>query len=183
MIEKTMQKPARKRLSEVLDALAAAEERAFSAELLAPMIRRGTVQVRIEGIVCRLRVTPADFEGWGVFRSTSATQARLVRPANLQERRRYLAMLPPLRVIACHRDEDGWLGLPAHRADSRFQIEGLVPVRLAEEAELFEVLLTRFDGAQCWYEGPDPAAIRAPRPTSATRWRGWSNPPTWTVRA
>jgi hypothetical protein len=143
-------------LHEVLEALAAAEERAFAAEFLAPMIRRGTVQVRIAGIVCRLRVSPADFEGWGVFRSTSATVARLVRPARLQDCRQYLDLLPLLRVIVCLRDEDRWLATPANRADGRFRIEGLVPVRLVEEAELFEVLLTRFDGAQCWYDGPDP---------------------------
>ncbi|MBV8078197.1 MAG: hypothetical protein JO284_17440, partial [Planctomycetaceae bacterium] len=51
---------------------------------------------------------------------------------------------------------DRWLAIPANRADTRFRIEGLVPVRLVEEAQPFEVLLTRFDGAQCWYEGPDP---------------------------
>jgi hypothetical protein len=48
------------------------------------------------------------------------------------------------------------LGISAHRADSRFRIEGLVPIRLVEEAQHFEVLLTRFDGTQCWYDGPDP---------------------------
>ena len=145
----------RKRLHDLLEALAAAEERAFAAEFLAPMTRGGTVQVRIAGIVCRLRVSPAEFEGWGVFGSTSATQARLVRPAGLQERRRYLDLLPLLRVIICLRDEGRWYGIPANRAVSRFGIEGLIPVRLVEEAEPFEVLLTRFDGAQCWYDGPD----------------------------
>ncbi len=148
--------PARKHLHEVLEALAAAEARAFAAEFLAPMIRRGTVQVRIAGIVCRLAVTPPDFEGWGVFRSTSATTARLVRPARLEERRRYLDLIPRFRVIVCGRDDDRWLAIPSHRSDARFRFEGLVPVRLVEEADLFEVLLTRFDGAHCWYDGPDP---------------------------
>ncbi len=59
------------RLDEILERLAAAEERAFAAEFLAPMLRGGTVQVRIAGVVCRLRVSPPDFEGWGVFRPDS----------------------------------------------------------------------------------------------------------------
>jgi hypothetical protein len=144
------------RLHEALGRLAAAEERALSAEFLAPMLRGGTAQVRIAGVICRLRVSPDDFEGWGVFRATSASQARLVRPAWLQERRQYLDMLPLLRMIVCLRVRHEWLAMPAQRADSRFRIEGLVPVRLVEEAELFEVLQTRFDGARCWYDGPDP---------------------------
>ena len=58
-------------------------------------------------------------------------------------------------MIVCRREVDQWLGLPAHRADSRFRIEGLMPLRLVDEAELFETLLTRFDGTHCWYDGPD----------------------------
>ena len=145
-----------KRLRETLDRLAAAEERAFAREFLAPMLHGGVVQVRIAGVVCRLRVSPHDFEGWGIFRPTSATAAELVRPARLAERRRYLDLLPILRMIICLHEGDHWLAMPVHRADTRFRIEGLVPVRLVEEAQLFEVLITRFDGAQCWYDGPDP---------------------------
>jgi len=146
----------KKRLHEALERLAAAEEQAFASEFLAPMLRKGTVQVRIAGVVCRFKVTPDDFEGWGVFRPMSATEARLVRSAGLAERRRYLDLLPLLRMIVCARDGDRWLAIPAHRADSRFRIEGLVPVHLVEEAQPFEVLLTRFDGARCWYDEPDP---------------------------
>ena len=59
-------------------------------------------------------------------------------------------------MIVCLRGGEEWLAVPAHRGDGRFRIEGLVPVRLVEEAEPFAVVLTRFDGAQCWYDGPDP---------------------------
>jgi hypothetical protein len=147
----------KKRLHEALERLAAAEKRALASEFLAPMLRGGTVQVRIEGVVCRLRVTPDDFEGWGVFRPTSAAEARMVRPAGLAERRRYLDLLPLLRMIVCSRDGGRWLAIPAHRSDSRFRIDGPVPVLLVEEAQPFEVLLTRFDGARCWYDEPDPS--------------------------
>jgi hypothetical protein len=139
-----------------LERLAAAEERAFASEFLAPMVRGGVVQVRIAGIVCRLTVHPGEFEGWGVFRPTSPTHAELVRPARLAERRQYLDLLPRLGVIICLRESDQWLGIAAHRAASRFRIDGLLPVRLIEEAQLFDVVVTRCDGAQCWYDGPDP---------------------------
>jgi hypothetical protein len=144
-----------KRLQETLNRLAALEERAFAAEFLAPMLRGGVVQVRIAGVICRLKVEPADFEGWGIFRPTSPTTARLVRPARLAERKQYLELLPLVRLIVCRRD-DTWWAIPAYQADARFRFEGLIPVRLVEEAQVFDVLRTRFDGHQCWYEEADP---------------------------
>ncbi len=47
----------KKQLHETLERLAAAEERAFACEFLAPMLRGGVVQVRIAGVVCRFKVT------------------------------------------------------------------------------------------------------------------------------
>src|SRR5262249_13877559 len=74
------------------------------------------------------------------------------RPARLAERQRYLELFPLLRLILCGRDGEQWLGVPAHRADSRVRIQGAVPVRLVEEAQLFEVIETRFDGNLCWFQ-------------------------------
>jgi hypothetical protein len=144
-----------KRLSDALNRLAAAEEQFLTGEFLAPMFRGGQVHVRIAGVVCRLKVEPADFGGWGVFRPTSHSTALLVRPATLAERQRYLRLFPLLRLILCQRQREDWLAIPAHQADSRFRIQGAVPVRLVEEAQLFEVMETRFDGVQCWFERLD----------------------------
>jgi hypothetical protein len=107
-------------------------------------------------VVCRLKVEPADFEGWGVFRPTSPTRAKLVRPAMLAEQRAYLQLFPLLRLILCARRDEQWLAVPAHQADGRFRITGALPVRLVEEGQIFEVIETRFDGGQCWFERLDP---------------------------
>jgi hypothetical protein len=149
-----MAKP--KRVSDAFQRLARAEERFLACEFLSPALRGGEVHVRIAGVVCRLRIKPADFEGWGVFQPLSHSTARLVRTARLAERQRYLELFPLVRLIFAWRNNGGWLAAPAHRADSRFRIEGFVPVRLAEQAELFEVVQARFDGRHFWYEGPDP---------------------------
>src|SRR5262249_53955387 len=139
----------------ILKRMAVAEEKFLASDFLAPVLRSGSVQVRIAGVVCRIKVQPDDFEGWGVFRPTSHTTATLVRPARLAERQRYLELFPLLRLILCGRDGEQWLGVPAHRADSRFRMQGAVPVRLVEEAQLFEVIETRFDGNLCWFERLD----------------------------
>jgi hypothetical protein len=144
-----------KRLREALDRLAAAEQRAFASEFLAPAICGGTVRLRIEGVVVQFKIAPPVFEGWGVFRPSAPASAELVRPASLAERRQYLELLPMLRLVICERLQDEWLAIPASGADTRFRIEGLVPVRLTEEVQLFDVILTRFDGSQFWYDGPD----------------------------
>jgi hypothetical protein len=146
----------RKRFGDVLDRLAAAEERAFAAEFLAPLLRGGVVQVRIAGVICRLKVGQTDFQGWGVFRASSARTAELRRPATLAERRHYLDLLPLVRLIVVSRAGAGSLAIPAHRGDKRFRIEGMVAVRLVEDAQLFDVIRARFDGTQCWYDEPEP---------------------------
>jgi hypothetical protein len=146
---------ARKRLDDILNQFAAAEERFLTSEFLAPVLRGGQVQVRIAGVVCRLKVEPADFEGWGIFRPLTHSTACLVRPARLAERQRYLELFPLLRLILCGRAGQRWQALPAHQGDTRFRIQGLLPVYLVEEAQLFEVAETRFDGGQCWFERLD----------------------------
>lgn len=129
-----------KRLNDALNRLAAAEKQFLATEFLAPVIRGGSMQVRIAGVICRLNVQSADFEGWGVFRPTSHTEARLLRPARLAERQRYLELFPLIRLILSCRQDEQWLALPAHRANTRVRTEGLVPVRLVEDARLFEVI-------------------------------------------
>jgi hypothetical protein len=148
----------REPFKETFNRLAAAEASALAGEFLAPVVRGGSVHVRIAGVVCRFKLDVADFEGWGVFKAASPSTAKLVRAARLAERRQYLDLFPLLRVIVCLHVGPHWLAIPAHRGDTRFQIEGMIPVRLIEEAHLFEIVQVRFDGAQAWFDGPEPRA-------------------------
>jgi hypothetical protein len=127
-----------RRVYELLDRLALAEERFLRSEFLAPALPGGFVHVRIEGVVCRLRLDTS-FHGWGVFRPTSAVGASLVRRANLAEQRRYLDLFPRRRVILCRSFAHHWEAWPAHQGDRRFCVPALVPVRLVEEAQAFDV--------------------------------------------
>lgn len=135
--------------------LAAAEQSFLQREFLAPVLRGGTVTVRIAGIVCTLNIMPRDFEGWGVFKPSSHAEATLTREASLGERWRYLELFPLVRLILLERREGEWHALPAHRADGRFKIEGLVPVALVEDGRTFEVIEARFDGNRFWHAGAD----------------------------
>jgi hypothetical protein len=143
-------------LNAALERMAAAEDQFLANEFLAPVVRSAQIQIRVAGILCKMHIQPADFEGWGVFRPVSHTEAMLVRPARLAERQRYLDLFPQLRFILVSSPVCGWSGLPAHRGDTRLSIEGCVPVRLLEDAQLFDVVAAHFDGAHFWYREHDP---------------------------
>jgi hypothetical protein len=138
------------------------EERRFvGQEFLAPLLGHNRVVVRIAGIVCRMRVKSRQtFTGWAVLRALSTSQAEFIRPANLGEIANYLALFPMVRLILLHSDQKGemstWIASPAQQGDRRFNIEGPVPLRLAEEGlERFEAIIARFDGHEFWYERRD----------------------------
>lgn len=152
---------AKNNLKDTLSRLAAAEEQFLASDFLAPVTRGGKVNVRIAGIICTLQIQPTDFEGWGVFRPKSHSEAVLVRSAKLSERQRYLDLFPAIRLIVASKQDETWLALPAQRVDARFQIEGLVPVQLMEDAQLFEIVETRFDGVHFWYVSADARADAA----------------------
>jgi hypothetical protein len=136
--------------------LSAAEEAFLRREFLAPVLGGTRVRVRIAGVVCDFRVATQGFRGFGVFWPVSHAEARLVRPAGLGERRRYLELFPMVRLILCRPAGESWLAFPAQRGDRRLRIDGLVPVGLVEEAQEFEVARSRFDGANFWFDGLDP---------------------------
>jgi hypothetical protein len=159
---------ARRRVNELLDRFAAAEERFLRSEFLAPALPGGVVQVRLEGVICRLRLD-GDFHGWGVFRPTGPATAALMRRATLAEQRRYLELFPRRRVILCLSQWGGWRAWPAHHGDRRFGPPALLPVRLVEDGQSFDVVQTRFDGAQSWVEQIDARADPRRPPTCARR--------------
>jgi len=145
-----------KRFSDAFERLAAAEQEFLECEFLAPALSRQKIGVRIDGVVCDLAIEPSDFEGWGIFRPTSHSTAQLVRVASLADRKRYLELFPQVILILCQRVESQWFAMSAHRGDSRFQIDGMVPIWHVEEGQQFEVVLARFDGSQFWFDGDDP---------------------------
>ena len=144
------------RITDLIDRLAAAEVRFRGGEFLAPAVRGGVVSVRVAGVVCRFAV-PKRFRGWGVFRP-DCRHARLVRQASLAERQRYLDLFPRRSMILLGRDGPDWVGWPAHQADARFGPPAVVPVRLAEDVQPFDVAETRFDGSTAWFDRPDERA-------------------------
>src|SRR5688500_14464210 len=143
---------------ERMERVAKAERAFLGQEFLAPVLRGGGVRVRIAGVVCQLTGGPRGAAGWLVLRAELHTLARPLRPATMAERRRYLELLPALSLVLVDRRNEEWASAPASQSDSRFQIEGAVPLHLAEDVDLFDTVRARFDGGAFWFEEADPRA-------------------------
>lgn len=137
------------------DRLAAEEEKFFSAHFFCPVLKGRPVRLRIAGVIVTLTVQPKNFEGWGVFSPASYKTAKFVRDANMEEKEQYMKLFPRLRLILCRRNNDVWQGIPANQADTRFKIQGLVPIQLPQEVQLFDVVSCRFDGMNVFYQEHD----------------------------
>jgi hypothetical protein len=149
---------ARKPIHDALERLAATEEQFLRCQFLAPVVRGGRVNVRIAGIICAMRVAPAEFRGFGVFEPVSHAEAMLVRRASLVERRKYLELFPRvLLVVSSRSTSTTTAAVPSNAADARLRVQGQVEVRLSgDEAELFDTIAARFDGSQFWFDQADP---------------------------
>lgn len=135
-----------------------AEEKDFlNKEFLSPALRNQPIRVRISDIVMTMKVTqPKNFSGWGIFKPTSYKTAHLVREPTMQERTQYLQLFPAVRFVLCRRTKSHWYGIPANESDKRFRFIGLVPLHFAEEAQMFETVIGRFDGQTVWFDRQDP---------------------------
>src|SRR2546423_14801680 len=112
----------RKPIHDALDRLAAAEQDFLRCRFLAPVVCGGRVNVRIAGVVCAMAVTPRDFRGFGVFEPVSPAQAKLLRPASLSERRKYLELFPRVLLVISSRSASSTAAVPSNAADSRFSV-------------------------------------------------------------
>lgn len=142
----------KKRIS-TLDLLAklVKDETAFlDTEFIAPRIA-GDVGVKIGEAVCQMRIKPRGYHGWGVFRPIDYRSARFVRVPTDMERERYLSAMPLVRMLITGRDDHGYMGVQTHH----FGANVVAKLWFAEGPELFDSVVTRFDGMHFVYDGPD----------------------------
>jgi hypothetical protein len=156
----------RKQLQDALARLAEAEDRFLQAEFLAPVLAGGgTVQVRIDGVICQLRTRRAGFSGFAVFRPTSHTEAMMVREATMAERRAYLDLFPRVLMVACSSDGRTASAVASNPSgDKLVEIAGRVAIHEAEEVNLFDTIAARFDGTHFWFDALDAATDPAAAP-------------------
>jgi hypothetical protein len=145
-------------MKDILDKLAEldAKEKDFLKErFIAPRIASEQVSVRINGIISHMKITPARYQGWGIFKPKDRNTARFVREATLDEKNTYLGSFPKFRVIVLGNVENVWYGTPLDLCDNRFKIKGNIPILLPEDLDIFEVVQTRVIGGRFYFESLD----------------------------
>jgi hypothetical protein len=148
-------------MSDLFDKLAAEEDQFFSSRFLSPVLKGQPIRVRIAGITLTLKVTPKNFEGWGIFVCRDQKRARRVSEPTMAQKREYLKLYPRFSFVVCQRGDEGVRGLIANRSDTRVTIQGHVPLLLPEEVQLLDTVDARFDGQNFWFEGQ--SSHRSPR--------------------
>lgn len=139
----------------LLDKMEAAEEAFLKAEFLAPVTAGGSVRVRIAGVICTLRVVGDAGPGWAILKPLALDRARVVAQPSPAQVRDYLALFPAVRLILTSHAKGCWLAMPARAGDSRFRIEGPIPIHLVAGAEAFQQAISRFDGQTFWFQEVD----------------------------
>jgi hypothetical protein len=143
--------------NDLFNKLATAENDFFSSQLFSPVLKGKPIRVRIAGILFTLEVVkPKNFEGWGVFSPVNYKTARFIREPNMAEKEQYFRLFPALRLVLCRNANNQWGGVPANQADTRFKIQGVVPIQLISEVQMFDHIKVRFDGTSIWFEQIDP---------------------------
>ena len=141
-------------IRKMLSKLTKQEESFLSSSFLSPVIIGKNVKVKISGVVLDFSIKPSTFEGWGVFRPESFSIAQLIRRASLEERSKYLDILPLMRFIVTSREGNNAKGIPLYD-NPKIKVFNQVPIFLSEEIQLFDVVIVRFDGSYFWYECHD----------------------------
>jgi hypothetical protein len=145
----------KKDIHALLDRVAAAERDFLKAEFLAPVLRGGQVRVRIEGLVLTLGVTGPYEPGWAILKPLSMDRATILRKPGLPQIRSYLGLFPSVRLLLLARGDEEWSAVQAQAGDTRFRIDGAVPVHLAVGVEPFERIIARYDGARFLFQEVD----------------------------
>jgi hypothetical protein len=129
---------------------------------LAPCVRGGRVRAKVGGLVQTFAPSPAEFEGWGVFRASAAgAVAQVEEEADLPLIAEYLGLFPALRVwLARPLSGQTWLAYPSSEGDmrQRFRAARPIAVHLVTEGMAFEQAVIRGIGGAWWFEEVDRRA-------------------------
>ncbi len=140
-----------------------AEDSFLKTRFLAPVLPNGQVRVRIEGVVCTLRVEGAVKSGWAILKPLAIDRAKVVREPRKSQLRKYLTLFPKVQLLLVARKDstevvarkdstDDWFAVAAHYGDRRFHFSGPVTLRFVQDADLFQNVIARFDGHNFWFE-------------------------------
>lgn len=140
---------------DIIDHFQNAESEIIGSEFIAPILPGRQVQIRISGIVCKLRIIGRFQVGWRILRVVSMQEARIIKPASNTQIQQYLKLLPKVHVLMVLAEDNGdWLALK-QKGDTRFVIEGMLRIKYATGIQPLSWVISRFDGQTFFYHTLD----------------------------
>jgi len=140
---------AKMKMNNLLHKVEKAEREFLNSEFIAPVAKHSKIGVRILGLVYEFSPTDPNFEGWAILKPISSTHAKAIGNPSLLQISRYLKNFPKARMILCEKRKGTWIGMNKQFYGNQF------PVLLADEIQLFDEIITRWDGANFWFEARD----------------------------
>lgn len=145
---------------DLISKMGAQESSLTGRTFVSPNFNNDTVTTRVEGIVYSFAVPKK--EGWFKFQPVNAKKARVVGPADMSEIEEYMKQLGKVRVVLVMKQQDMFMGIPDKTNNFGLGFNNLMPVYLCGDYPSdFDRVITRYDGANLWYErvdsGNDPA--------------------------
>lgn len=137
---------------EIFQKVEKAEREFLDSEFLAPVAKHSKIRVRILGLVHEFTPLDPNFEGWAILKPTPSTLVKVVGSPNLLQISKYLERFLKVRMVLCEKRKDTWIGI-----NTQFDGEQK-PIRLANGIQLFDEIVTRWDGANFWFEEKDMSA-------------------------
>lgn len=139
----------------IVSEIAKQEKELQGQTFLAPYVGGGKVRLRLDGIVYEMSINSCP-EGFGIMQVLAPGKAAFVKSAPLSMVKAYLALFPRIRLVLVDKFDGTWWALEAGAAQKRIQLNGPVPVMLADSrAASFETANCRFDGGHFWFENID----------------------------
>ena len=142
-------------INDLLNKLSAQEKDFLDQDIFAPYVKGGAqIVLRINKVVYKLKTRKFKRDGFGVFRATDASNARLVREAESYEIEDYLHLLQKVDFILVSK-LSRWLAYPAsgHSFKQQFKTNpALTQVLVVDNVELMDTIEARFDGANFWFD-------------------------------
>ncbi len=148
----------RKDIFSLIDKVGKAEKELISGDIFASVAPNSRlIRTSVSGMVREFNIPKQKTAGLRIFHATSTSIAKYVRDADAVEARQYLDLLPKVNFVLVYRDDLYWYGFPANLESytTRIGDPALVRVHNADNVEVFDHVISRYDGACFWFDDLD----------------------------
>lgn len=142
---------------DLIDKLGKQERSITETEIVSPVFNSRKIAVQIERLTYYLSI-PEALPGWYKFKPINNKKAKLIGPADIDEKSAYLKFLQKIRLIPVFKENNIYYGIALKSNPIKVNVSELWPIYLPDDSAVdFNRCICRFDGANLWYDSPDPS--------------------------